>query len=202
MIRPLRVVGLDLSTAATAIAATHDSAGRERLAVHTVAGTAGRPLHEQIDRIEMAVRRSCGYGSGNQVLGTPADLVVVEGTFSRPGAADYPLHALHGNVKQWLHRRGIPYVDVAPATVKVYATGSGATQGENKVTKDKVIEAVVATYGLLLHIPARDDNACDALTLLAMGRDAYGQPLVEVPQVRRRAVDSVTWPELAIGVAA
>lgn len=202
MIRPLRAVGLDLSTAAAAIAATHDSAGLPRLATWTIPGTAARPLHVQIDIIEMAVRRACGYGSGNVALGGRPDVVIIEGTFSRPGASDYPLHALQGVVRQWLHRQHIPYTVAAPATLKVYATGSGATSGENKVTKDKVITEVLATYGALLHINPRDDNQADAITALALCLDAYGQPLAEVPRGKRRAVSAVTWPDLQIGAAA
>lgn len=198
MIRPLRMIGLDISTAATAIAATHDSAGKPRLAVRTL-DTAARPLHDQTDLIEMAIRRACGTPAtgGRPAPEAKPDLVVVEGTFSRQSGSDYPLHHVIGCVTQWLHRQCIPYVTPAPATVKVYATGSGATRGVNKVTKDKVVAAVLATYGRLLNI-ARDDNACDAVALLAMGLDQFGQPLAEVPQTHRRALAAVAWPD-AIG---
>lgn len=197
MIIPLRAVALDLSTAATAVATTHDPAGQPRLAVHTIPDTAKRPVHDQIDRIEMAVRRACGYGTGNHQLGDRRpDLIVIEGTFSRPGGSDYPLHSLHGCVKQWLHRRRIPYVDVAPATLKVWATGSGACHGENKVTKDKVVAAVLATYGHLLHIHPRDDNQADAVALLSLGLAAYGQPLAAVDNNHSRAIRKVAWPDI------
>lgn len=186
MTASLRVVGLDLSTSATGLAHTHAANGEPRLAVRTI--TAGlKPLHDQIDTMEYSVRRACQ---------TKPDVVVIEGSFSRPGASDYPLHALRGVITQWLHRQRIPYVDVQPATVKVWATGSGATRGENKVTKDKVCAAVVATYGGLLHINPRDDDACDAVALLALGLAAYGQPLADVPASHRRALSSVTWPVL------
>lgn len=195
--RPLRIVALDLSTAATALAQTHDSYGNPRLSVATIPGTAGRPLHQQIDMIEPVVRKACGFGSGNARLGGVVDLVVCEGTFSREGASDYPLHALHANIKQWMHRRHIPYVDVAPSTVKLWATGSGATSGENKVTKDKVVAAVLATYGHLLNINPRDDNQSDGVALLSMGLAAYGQDLAPPPKERcRLALKTVTWPEL------
>lgn len=193
----LRVVALDLSNAATGIAQTHAADGTPRLSVATVPGTAGRPLHDQIDTIEMAVRRACGRTSGNAWIGTSqADVVVVEGTFSRPGGSDYGLHALHGVVKQWLHRVGIPYAEVAPATLKVWATGSGATRGENKVGKDKVIEAVLSTYGGLLNINPRDDNQCDAVALLGLALAAYGQELAPVKPNCRKAIQVPKWPEL------
>jgi crossover junction endodeoxyribonuclease RuvC len=154
-------------------------------------------LHTQTDIIDVAVRRACGVGSGNKPLGGGrVDLVVLEGTFSRQSGSDYPLHHVRAIVTQWLARQRICYVDVQPATVKVWATGSGTTRGVNKVTKAKVVEAVIATYGRLLNIP-RDDNACDAVALLSMGLAAYGQPLVdEFRQPHRRALDAVRWPEL------
>lgn len=191
MMAPLRVVALDLSNKATAIAATHDSAGRPRLAVQTVPGTDGLPTHEQIDRIEMAVRRACGFGSANAAIGRgQPDVVAIEGTFSRPGASDYPLHALHGNVRQWLHRRGIPYVLIAPKTVKVWATNNG------DATKREMVEKVIATYGRLLLINPADDNQADAMALLSMALAFYGQPLVDTEIPGRRALKVPSWPEL------
>lgn len=198
MIRPLRVAAFDIATA-TGRARTHDSHGEPRLSADVI-DTSLRPLLAQIDLIEIAVQRACGVPDGGGPI-TPAarpDVVAVEGTFSRPGGADYPLHAMRAVPLQWLHRRRIPVVTVAPATVKVYATGSGATSGENKVTKREVVAAIIATYGDLLHVP-QDDNACDALTMLAMVLDVYGQPLAEVPQIKRRALAAVKWPDLDIG---
>jgi crossover junction endodeoxyribonuclease RuvC len=193
-LRPLRFVGLDLSMVATAIAATHDPQGRPFLSVFTVPGTAGLGLHEQIARIERAVRSSCGGGHARLNPDSPdlPDLVVIEGTFSRSGAhaSDYPLHALHANVKQWLWRHRIPYVNAAPATLKVWTTGNGAA------TKRQVIEHVVADYGRHLTIPPNDDKACDAVGLLSMGLAKYGQPLNETPPPGRRALKSVNWPSL------
>lgn len=186
MIAPLRAVALDISPSATAIARTHDGGGDPRLSVATI-DSALRPLHQQIDIVDYAVRRA---------LASEPDVVIVEGTFSRPGGSDYPVHAVRAVALQAVYRRKVPYVDVQPATLKVWATGSGATRGENKVTKDKVCAAVVATYGLLLNINPRDDNACDAVALLSMGLAAYGQPLADVPQSHRRALAAVTWPEL------
>lgn len=189
MIAPLRVLGLDLKPSRAGIARTHGSDGEPRLSVAGV-GVALRPLHEQIDLIEFNVRRACDM---------KPDVVAIEGTFSRPGASDYGQHAVHFAITRLLWHRGIPYVDVAPATLKVWATGSGATHGENKVTKDKVCAAIVATYGSLLHINPRDDDACDAVALLSMTLAAYGQPLAAVPINRRRALNVVTWPKLKTG---
>jgi crossover junction endodeoxyribonuclease RuvC len=196
----MKVIGLDLSTAASGMAQTHDSAGRPRLSVRTI-DSAKRPLHDQIDMIELAVRQACGAAVGRAVNpDARPDLVMVEGTFSREGGSDYPLHAVRAVVLQWLHRQRIPYVDVQPLTLKMWATGSGATRGKNKVSKTGVCAAIVATYGRFLHINPRDDNACDAVALLTMGLAAYGQPLADVPETHRRALDSISpWPQLKTG---
>ena len=192
----LRVVALDLAPARSGLARTHDSTGQPRLAVDPIT-TGLLPLHRQIDHIEYAVRRACGVpaAGGRPKPSARPDLVVIEGTFSRPGGSDYPLHAVRAVVLQWLHRQGIPYADIAPATLKVWATGSGATRGDNAVLKIHVVERILADYGRFLSIP-RDDNCCDAVALLTMGLAAYGQPLAEVPQKQRRAIAAVTWPQL------
>lgn len=197
MMAPLRVLGLDIATA-TGLAHTHDSTGAPRLAVRTIDASL-LPLHAKVDKTEIAIRRACGVPErgGRPDPAAMPDLVVVEGTFSRPGASDYPLHALRANVLQWLYRQGIPYAEVQPLTLKVWATGSGATSGENKVSKEDVCRSVVETYGGLLNIPPRDDNACDAVAALTLGLAAYGQPLVDLPEKYVRAIAAVRWPELA-----
>jgi crossover junction endodeoxyribonuclease RuvC len=207
MIRPLRMVALDLSTAATGVASTHDPYGQPFLSVFTVPGTAKRPLHEQIALIKRAVRRTCGLGSARTNPDAPdlPDLVVIEGTFSRasgPGQ-DYPLHALHACIKQALWDRKIPYVDVSNGTVKMWATGTGATSGPNKVTKDKVVAAIIANYGKTITINPADDNQCDAVALLTLGMEKYGQPIGPYvsDKPRRRAFKNVAWPGLGTEAA-
>lgn len=194
---PLRIVGLDLSNKATAISATHDPNGQEFLSVYTVPGTSSLDLHEQVHVISRHVRRACGAASGSRPAGLPPDLVVIEGTFSRPGGSDYPLHALHSDIRQWLWRQYLPYVVVAPTTVKMWATGSGSVRGASKVTKRMVVAAVIATYGKLLSINPADDNQTDAVALLTLGKAAYGQPLAVVSNNHRRAIKSQPWPTLA-----
>jgi crossover junction endodeoxyribonuclease RuvC len=184
---PLWVLGLDLATV-SGIARTHDATGQPRMSVTTV-DTSGLPLHDRINETEVYIRRVCGAGS---VVQRP-DLVVVEGTFSRRGggAADYPLHAVRACVLQWLHRQRVPYLEVAPATLKVWATGKGTA------TKRDVVARVIADYGRHLNIPA-DDNAADAVALMAMGLYAYGQALAEVTPEQARAVKTLAgrWPSL------
>lgn len=204
MIRPLRMVGLDLSTAATGVASTHDPYGVPFLSTFTVPDTAKRPLHEQIAVIKRAVRMVCGVSRTRTDPDTPdtPDLVVIEGTFSRDGAhaSDYPLHAVHATVKQLLWEKHIPYVDVSNSALKVWATGSGATRGVNKATKDKIVSAVIAAYGSHMHINPRDDNQADAVALLTLGLAKYGQPLAPYGKLNAAAFKSPKWPDLRAAI--
>lgn len=184
MMRPLRVVALDLSLTATGIAATHDSGGRPRLACRTVTPRR-RPTrtvidHERLNEVFAAIANAVRY--------TP-DLVVVEflPQLSK-GDTSLRLAELHGAMKHWMYSRGLRYVDVQPAHLKQYATGKGNAK------KEQVLEAAIARYGRRLHI-ATDDEA-DAVTLLAMALDRYGQPLAEVPDTHRKALSGPKWSEL------
>ncbi|MFI1195492.1 hypothetical protein ACH4T9_19855 [Micromonospora sp. NPDC020750] len=183
----LRMVALDLSTSAAGIAHTHWHDGTPRLGCRT-AKTGLMDLHKKIHHVlaDVAAAVRCR-----------PHLVVVEGSFSRPGASDGPLHMLRGVVLHWLWTKGIPVANVQPSTLKVWATGSGTTRGENKVTKDKVIAAILATYGALLHIDPRDGDQADAVALLTLGLAAYGQPLAHMPGPNRRALSTPEWPVLA-----
>ncbi|MFI6819759.1 hypothetical protein ACIBJE_02255 [Micromonospora sp. NPDC050187] len=188
----LRMIGLDLSLGAAAIAWTHDHHSAANLGVRTV--HTARVNKDTVDhnRIHRVLEWVAAAAKARP------HLAVIEGTFTRGGGSDIPLIGLRTVVCHWLWTKKIPYVDVAPATVKVWATGSGATRGENKVTKDKVIAEILATYGGLLNIDPRDDNQCDAVALLTLGRAAYGQPLVRITRAQQtRALTAVSWPTLA-----
>ena len=185
MIRPLRVVSLDLSLTATGIAVTHDQAGEQRLSCRTVtprrypSATAidHRRLHKTFEALAATV--VC-----------KPDLVVVEWLpqFNGHGDVSLRLAELHGALKHWMWARGLTYVDVNPTHLQTYATGKG------KATKDQVREAVTARYGRLLHIGSYDE--ADAVTLLAMALDHYGQSLAPVTPHQGAAVGKVKWPEL------
>lgn len=185
MIRPLCAVALDLSLTATGIAVTHDQAGEPRLSCRTVtprkypSATAidHKRLHQTFEALAAAV--VC-----------KPDLIVIEWLpqFAGHGDVSLRLAELHGALKHWLWSRGLVYVDVKPAHLQMYATGKG------KASKEAVREAVTARYGRLLHIGSYDE--ADAVTLLAMALDQYGQSLAPVTPNQGAAVGKVTWPEL------
>ncbi|MGW5556894.1 hypothetical protein ACWER9_06680 [Micromonospora sp. NPDC003944] len=188
----LRMIGLDLALAAAAISWTHDHHGQAALGCRTV--YTARVNRDAVDhnRIHKVLEWVAAAAKSRP------HLAVIEGTFTRGGGSDIPLIGLRTVVTHWLWTQKIPYVDVAPSTLKVWATGHGATTGDNKVTKDKVRTAVVATYGRLMTIDPRDDNQCDSVALLSLGLAAYGQPLVRISRSQQtRALAVPKWPTLA-----
>lgn len=188
---PLRIVALDLSLRATGIAATHDSNGAARLSCRTVTPPKypsatqmnHRRVKDTIDAIIGAVR-------------CQPDLVVIEWLPQFDGKGDTSLRSaeLHGAIKHWMWCHDLRYVDVIPQHLKQYATGNGNAK------KSAVREAVTARYGSLLHIGTEDE--ADAVALLAMALDAYGQQLAHVDGSHGRALTAVKWPELKTGVPA
>jgi crossover junction endodeoxyribonuclease RuvC len=191
MIRPLRAVALDLSLTATGIAVTHDQVGEPRLSCRTVTPRK-RPSDTVIDHVRLheticAVQAAVKFGP---------DLVVIEKPLqiAKKGDISIRLAELHGPIKHWLWSRRIPYVDVHLTHVKQYATGSGGAD------KPAVLAAVIARYGRLLHVGTHDE--ADAVSLLAMALDAYGQALVEAPAVNRKALAGTVWPELDLSAVA
>lgn len=181
----LRIVALDLSLRATGIAVTHDSAGEPRLSCRTVVPrkypTANvidhRRLHETFAAVSSAV-------------GCKPDLVVVEWLpqFAGHGGTALRLAELHGAIKHWMWSHSYRYVDVKPQHLQQYATGKGSAD------KQAVREAVTARYGKRLHIGTEDE--ADAVALLALALDGYGQALEPVPLTNRKAVAAVDWPDL------
>lgn len=184
----LRVCAFDLSLTASGVAATHDHHGEPGLLARTVhtrryvaEGTDHRRIHDILVDLGAAVR-------------CEPHVAVMEGGYVGQNNNTMELAGLRTVVGQWLWARRIPYAEVSPSALKVYATGRGTTRGANKVTKQEVREAITATYGRLVHVG--DDNAADAVAVMAMTLDWYGQPLVVVPEQKRRALASVRWPEI------
>ena len=125
---------------------------------------------------------------------TPApDLVVIEGySFSSRNSHAHALGELGGVIRLALHEAGIAYVDVPPSSLKKYATGKG------NANKGEMLAAAIRR----LDYQSASDNEADALWLRAMGLDALGCPVVDLPAVNRQALTKVAWPvddEFGIG---
>lgn len=114
------------------------------------------------------------------------DLVVIEGySMGSKGRAMLDLAELGGIVRHHLYCAGIPYLEVPPQTLKIYATGSG--------TADK-FDMVDAAQQRLAYPGHRPDEA-DALWLRAFGLDKLDCPLVALPKTHTRALGAVELPE-------
>ena len=174
-----RIVGLDLSLAATGICHSDGSTGT----VKTRPADGDARLHTIAERVRLSVG---GRLTGDLLRSPVADLVVIE---------DLPTHAksagitgmVHGAVRLILVEEDIRYALVTPATLKKYATGKGncgkaamATAAQKRMGRD---------FG-------DDDNECDAWWLWAAAMEHYRAPVVELPAAQRKALDVVAWPEL------
>lgn len=168
----MNVVGLDLSLTATGLA-TDD--GPEVLATKLRGAERLAWVRDEVyDRIHGADR---------------ADLVVLEGyAYARANQA-HQIGEMGGVIRLALHEAGIPFVEVAPATLKKYATGHG------NAGKGEVLAAAIRRLGYEGH----DDNEADALWLRRMGLDAYDPEWAgSVTASRAAALDKVDWPELGV----
>lgn len=173
-----RLLALDLSLSATGIAWSRDDAGHTLLGCTTIMTDqlAGDPARRRV--ILRRIAEKC------QDL---PDLVVIERLPAyQHGDTTIRLAKLHGVVEDWLHVMGIPWVLVSPSTLQVYATGRG------RADKRQVLAAMQTRHAVYV----ADDNAADALAMLALASHAYGHPLAAVPDTHSRAVLSVRWPTL------
>jgi crossover junction endodeoxyribonuclease RuvC len=175
-----RVVGLDLSLTATGIAPSNFPQLRITYTVTTKTRGCERLAH-----IRDEVMKSCApVEVWDPEWRMDAPLVVLEGyAYGRPNQAAH-LGELGGVIRLALHEAGVPYVDVPPSNLKKYATGKG------NAGKEEVLAAAIRRLGYEGH----DNNQADALWLQAMGYDALGRPVVEMPAVNRAALEKVEWP--------
>lgn len=200
----MRVIGLDLSLTCTGIADElgartfkPKSTGMERL------GWVRHHVLSAVRSPEMASGGDAGplMAEPGWTMWTPVAgqdgrrLVVIEGYSmgtARQSSHAHGLGELGGVVRLALWESGIPYVDVAPASLKKYATGAGNAK------KDAVLGSAIRRLGY----EGDDHNEADALWLRAMAMDHYGAPVVTVPAVNRSALAAVKWPVLDVAAVA
>lgn len=174
---PPRVLGLDISLTGTGIAC---SAGWCEAIGLT--GVTTKPLGQR-DAIIANLAHDIA-----QYVGPATDLVVIEmPAYSRSGGGSHERSGLWWRVVHHLLAWDIPVVEANQGHRCVYATG------KFKAKKTEVVDAVARrwpdwqTHG--------DDNAADAVVLMAMGMDALGHPIATVPDKHRAALAKVTWPK-------
>ncbi len=164
------VVGVDLSLRSTGIATA------ERC--HLVKPAAGLTPVRRLRVIRAAIAEHC----------TGADLVVIEGLL--PAAATPNSAYANERAGAWwlvverLDALGHRIAAAAPQTRAKYATGRG------NASKDEVLLAAAKRWPLR---EFRGNDEADALWLAALGHEALGDPIVQLPDSHRASAGKLTW---------
>lgn len=173
MMPPIRISAFDLSLTATGYA-TIDGAisARAHSGVLTPPKAVGRGI-ARLRWIRQEVLMRCAG----------ADLVVLEGySFGAKGNAILNLAELGGVIRVALADREQLYVDIPPASLKLFATGKG------NAPKDQVLAEAIKR----LDYDGHDHNEADALWLLRMMVAFTGHQTTNEHQ--RRALAKVNAP--------
>lgn len=133
------------------------------------------------------------------------NVVVIEGySFNSEISRAHAAGELGGVIRLLLFESTIPFAEVPPASLKMFATGNGG------VKKDAVLVAAVQQLGYTGH----DNNESDALWLRQMALAKYEPskpPTFQLEPERRkgskslatqraRALEGVQWPALELAV--
>lgn len=170
----ISVIGLDLSLASTGVASNRGWVGRIVTKPDPGAG-----FFTRLRQIKAEVL--------DHVRG--ADLVVVEGLSLGSQTGQHMTRAgMWHLVMEAIDAADVPWAQVSPAGVKQYATGKG------NAGKDLVLASVIRRFPT---VEVSGNDEADALVLAAMGADHYGQRMTEMPELQRKALKKVVWPELA-----
>jgi crossover junction endodeoxyribonuclease RuvC len=123
-----------------------------------------------------------------EAIGRP-DLAVMEAAaLSRSGGGAHERGWLWWRIYERLTDAGIPLGLVSTNQRILYATGKGSGP------KTAVVDAVARRWPQWR--TGGNDNACDAVTLMAAGRDWLLAPITDMPKAHRAAVVNATWPEV------
>ncbi|MET8747223.1 hypothetical protein [Streptomyces sp. NPDC004728] len=176
-----RVIGVDLSLTATGLAS---SEGWCRVIGYTdknnpITKLPHTPRLVQMRRILDAV---------TDAIGSP-DLAVIEtAALSRAGGGAHERGWLWWRIYERLTDAGIPIGLVSPNQRILYAIGKGTG------TKTAVVDGVARRWPQWR--TGGNDNAADAVVLMAAGRDWLLAPITDMPKTHRAAVEKATWPEV------
>jgi Holliday junction resolvasome RuvABC endonuclease subunit len=114
------------------------------------------------------------------------DLVCLEGpSFGSKGAALYEMYGLHCMVRAELLAEKIPYVMVAPSSLKKFCCGTGGSP-KNPIRKEHVLRDLFKRWGL----DVSDNNIADATVLALLGAVLVGdaEPSMDA---QRQVVDKL-----------
>lgn len=180
------VIGLDTSLTATGIASSNGWC-------QVIGYRKARAKDPGITQLPHPERREALHEllqAVTDTIGRP-DLAVIElPAPSRSGGGAHERGWLWWQIYNYLAALEVPIGLMTPNHRMQYATGKGAA------TKNLIVDAVARrwpdwpTHG--------DDNAADAVVLMAAGRDWLGHPITPMPQTHRAAITKATWPELPL----
>lgn len=171
----MKIIALDLSLSSTGFARNY---GEVRVGVLTPPKGHDRGV-QRLDWIRGRVRE----------LAQGANLAVIEGYSYGQQRGSSLMHAmgeLGGVVRLALYWLEVPFVEIAPSTLKIIATGSG--RGD----KNAMLAAAIRR----LDYAGSNDNEADALWLLEAARQHYGCSTIELPQSHLRGLASISWPRI------
>ena len=178
------VIGLDTSLTATGIASSRgwcEVIGYKR-------PRSKDPGITQLPHAERLTAMRTLLATVLTAIGTP-DLAVVElPAPSRSGGGAHERGWFWWQIYSHLDSHRIPVGLMTPNHRMQYATGKGAA------TKNLIVDAVARRWPAWP--TAGDDNAADAVVLMAAGRDWLGHPIADMPKTHRAALDKAVWPTL------
>lgn len=166
----IRAVGIDASLRASGFARADGTC--QTFKPHL---THPARLHELVARI------------GARLLTERPDVVVIEGYFSNPKFVHVAIQLaeLGGALRVMLLEQTIPFVEIQPAALKMYATGNGNANKQQMVDAARTLGAVVD-----------NDNEADAWLLRLIALQRY-QPTLDYPQLTE-SLTLLEWPVLEV----
>lgn len=174
-----RVIGLDLSIAATGVADAVDG----HVQTFTIRTSPAKGTAATRDRLRHIVHEI----TETFILDGPFPaLIAIEGpSFGSKGNALHQIAGLWWMTVDKLMAARYPVAVIPPGTLKAYAAGSGsAGKPDMRMALYKRAD-----------VDQRDDNQVDAHWLALAALDNLGHPVVAMPKAQRAALDKVTWPE-------
>jgi Holliday junction resolvasome RuvABC endonuclease subunit len=127
-------------------------------------------------------------GQVTTAIGTPTLAVLELPAPSRSGGGAHERGWFWWQIYNHLTHHDISVGLLTPNQRALYATGKGTA------AKGAVIDAVTRRFPDWT--TEGNDNAADAVALMAAGRDWLGAPITDMPKTHRAALDKATWPTL------
>ena len=183
----MRVIALDVSLTCTGVAIADtetpdDEYHREhRIRPHYKKGP------ERLIEIRDAIYREIVGHHRTRPNHSTSTIVVIEGYAFARGFRAHHMGELGGVIRVMFYVLEVPWVVVAPAKLKMFATGKG------NAPKEAVLTSATRRLGYEGH----DHNIADAIWLRQMAENHYRLPgETDLPRSHTRALEGVSWPTM------